>query len=44
MLARMAALQALAEGDQAPVHGRDPYFCPGCPHTTTTRVPDGSRA
>jgi len=23
---------------------RTPYFCPGCPHSTSTRVPEGSRA
>lgn len=23
---------------------RVPYFCPGCPHNTSTRIPDGSRA
>ena len=23
---------------------RSPYFCSGCPHSTSTRVPDGSRA
>ncbi len=27
----------------APVQ-RTPYFCSGCPHNTSTRVPDGSRA
>ena len=23
---------------------RLPYYCPGCPHNTSTRVPEGSRA
>ncbi|MBX6747872.1 MAG: 2-oxoacid:acceptor oxidoreductase family protein, partial [Acetobacteraceae bacterium] len=28
----------------APLHERAPYFCPGCPHNTSTRVPEGSQA
>ncbi len=28
----------------ADVAERIPYFCPGCPHNSSTKVPDGSRA
>jgi len=43
-----AALAAL-EHRQAPVPAIEPlsrsyYFCAGCPHNSSTRVPDGSRA
>ncbi|MFW5680092.1 MAG: indolepyruvate ferredoxin oxidoreductase family protein, partial [Pseudomonadota bacterium] len=27
-----------------PAAARTPYFCSGCPHNTSTRIPDGSRA
>ena len=37
-----AAQRALAE--TADVAQRIPYFCSGCPHNTSTRVPEGSRA
>jgi indolepyruvate ferredoxin oxidoreductase len=36
------AQHALAETVE--VAQRIPYFCSGCPHNTSTRVPDGSRA
>ena len=29
---------------QAPLHERTPFYCSGCPHNTSTKVPDGSRA
>ncbi len=32
----MAGLQAIAE--------RPPYFCPGCPHNSSTKLPEGSKA
>jgi indolepyruvate ferredoxin oxidoreductase len=34
--ATLKATQSIAE--------RTPYFCPGCPHNTSTVVPEGSRA
>jgi indolepyruvate ferredoxin oxidoreductase len=37
-----SAQKALAETNDVAV--RIPYFCSGCPHNTSTRVPDGSRA
>jgi indolepyruvate ferredoxin oxidoreductase len=42
--ARIAQLDALAGMQPAPVHDRTPHFCPGCPHNTSTRVPEGSHA
>ncbi|MDP1652851.1 MAG: indolepyruvate ferredoxin oxidoreductase family protein [Rhodocyclaceae bacterium] len=43
--ARLAAIEA-KENSVAPVipAKRMPWFCPGCPHNTSTRVPEGSRA
>ncbi len=35
-----ARLPGMEEG----IGKRVPYFCPGCPHNTSTRVPEGSRA
>jgi indolepyruvate ferredoxin oxidoreductase len=44
--ARVSALrQAQARlAETVDVGTRTPYFCSGCPHNTSTRVPDGSRA
>ena len=43
-----AGLQALDDArrnDNAEdIAARTPYFCSGCPHNTSTKVPDGSRA
>ncbi|SDB31595.1 indolepyruvate ferredoxin oxidoreductase family protein [Belnapia rosea] len=42
--ARIAELDGLANLALPPVHDRTPHFCPGCPHNTSTRVPEGSHA
>ena len=44
--ARVAALRAFDEqaSEEPAIMQRLPYFCPGCPHNTSTRVPEGSRA
>jgi len=43
-----AGLEKLAEARKADnaeeLAARLPYFCSGCPHNTSTRLPDGSRA
>jgi indolepyruvate ferredoxin oxidoreductase len=43
-IARLEAFEHPATA-QAPISlQRTPYFCSGCPHNTSTKIPDGSRA
>ncbi|WP_209424546.1 indolepyruvate ferredoxin oxidoreductase family protein [Pararhodobacter sp. SW119] len=41
----LARIREAQRADNAPeLAARLPYFCSGCPHNTSTRVPEGSRA
>src|SRR6185312_3118822 len=51
--ARTEARRALADSlrqrtaardNVVPLHARKPFYCAGCPHNTSTTVPEGSRA
>jgi indolepyruvate ferredoxin oxidoreductase len=43
-LAVIEARERAAASPVIPIEPRQPWFCPGCPHNTSTVVPAGSRA
>jgi indolepyruvate ferredoxin oxidoreductase len=43
LTARLRELEALERASAEPIATRDPFYCPGCPHNTSTKVPEGSR-
>ena len=46
VVARVSVMRSLADAPPPPASPmqRTPYFCAGCPHSSSTRIPEGSRA
>ncbi len=44
LASRLAALRADAAAEVPHLAERKPWFCAGCPHNTSTRIPEGARA
>ena len=41
---RLEAINTPPDLGVTPIHSRQPYFCSGCPHNRSTKVPEGSMA